>query len=93
MYHKLEGVKRIKARMITGKILIVDSDFKDTEDDFLQRQADIVITLDGIVIKSRWTKLPVNTDPENCSVDGHVARLKKAVYRAIGCIRKIRLDL
>lgn len=87
--NKLEDVKRIRSQMITGKILIVDSDFKDTEDDFLQLQADIVITQDGIVIQSKHTSLPPRTDS---SIGGHVARLRKAVCRVIGGTRRIRLD-
>ena len=88
----LKGVKSINPRLVTAKILVVDDDFKDTEDEFVQQLADVIMTSEGVVIKSRLTRVPVDIDTEKCKVGGHLHKLKKAIIGAYDRTRKIELD-
>lgn len=85
--NSLEGVKPIYSRLVHAKILIVDDDFQDTEDNFFVRQADITITRDGVVIKSRLTGIPVDANLGQCKSGGHLEKLI-SIFRT----RKVQLD-
>ena len=89
---ELEGVKQIHSRLIHAKILVVDDDFKDTEDGFLRQHADVIMTQDGVVVKSRLTRVPVEADLEQCSDDGQLAKLRTAIIDAAKKTRRIELD-
>lgn len=89
---ELEGVRKIHSRLIHAKILVVDDDFKDTEDEFLQRQADIIITKDGIVIKSRLTRVPIDADLDKCEDGGQLDKLRIAIIDITKRTRRIELD-
>ena len=88
---ELEGVKRIHSRLIHAKILVVDDDFQDTEDGFLRQHADVIMTRDGVVVKSRLTRVPVDVDLEQCNSGGHLEKLKTAIVEAAKKTRKIEL--
>lgn len=98
---KLAGVKCFKSRFITAKILIVDDDFNNSKKDspeqkdrveFFINQADIIITEDGVIIKSRLTNVPTNIDLKQCKNGGHLDKLRKAMISSAEYTRKIKLD-
>lgn len=89
--NELDGVKRINSRLVHAKILIVDDDFQDTEDGFLKQHADVIMTQDGIVVKSKLTRVPVDADLEQCNDGGQLDKLKIAIIAAAKQTRRIEL--